>query len=395
MKKLMILGASYSQLPLYKAASALGVKTVAASTKGEWPGFFAADECAYADISKPEEVLKAARDFHADGIATCCVDAGVAALGYACEALGLFGLSKSAGEKSSDKYKMKEAFLKGGVRCARHICVRSREELKEALEKLTFPVILKAVDLMGSRGIFRCNTKEEAYLHYEDTMAATRKDYCLVEEFIQGKLMGCEALMYQGELLYCLPNNTIAFESAVPTPIGHSIPYENQECLGEEVKRQVMGAIKAVGLDNCPVNCDLIEKDGKIYVIEITGRAGATCLPELVGLYYGIDYYEVIARMALGMPVAHMFKRSGQWGAVLGQTLFSGKSGKVKEIRNENPPSPDLIDLSFNICPGDEVRRYQNGRDRIGQVILAGDSLFDCKKRLEQVLSKISIEFTL
>ena len=75
MKKLMILGASYSQLPLYKAASALGVKTVAASTKGDWPGFLAADECAYADISKPEEVLKAARDFHADGIATCCVDA--------------------------------------------------------------------------------------------------------------------------------------------------------------------------------------------------------------------------------------------------------------------------------------------------------------------------------
>lgn len=44
MKKLMILGASYSQLPLYEAARQLGVSTVAASTPGDWPGFAVADE---------------------------------------------------------------------------------------------------------------------------------------------------------------------------------------------------------------------------------------------------------------------------------------------------------------------------------------------------------------
>ena len=394
MKKLMILGASYSQLPLYQAAKDLGVSTIAASTKGDWPGFEAADFRAYADISKPEEVLRAAREFQAEGIATCCVDAGVRSLGYACEELGLPGLSKEAGEKSSNKYKMKEAFVKAGVRCARHICIRSREELEEALIKLGLPVVLKAVDLMGSRGIFRCATKEEARSRYWDTMAATGKDYCLVEECIEGKLMGCEALMENGKLLYCLPNNTLAFESAVSTPIGHSVPYENQDALGEEVKRQVCLAIKALGLDNCPVNCDLMEKDGKIYVIEITGRAGATCLPEIVSLLYDVNYYEVIARLALGMPVAPFFEKKGKWRAVLARTLLSQESGTVKAIHNENPAAPDLIQLSFNIRPGEEVRRYQNGRDRIGQVILAGDSLSQCEKRLKQVLDKISIEFT-
>ena len=42
--------------------------------------------------------------------------------------------------------------MAGGVRCARHICIRNREELAEALEKLDFPVVIKAVDLMGSMG---------------------------------------------------------------------------------------------------------------------------------------------------------------------------------------------------------------------------------------------------
>lgn len=394
MKKLMILGASYSQLPLYEAARKLGAATVAASTPGDWPGFAVADESVYADITNPEAILKAAQEKGIDGIATCCLDAGVRALGYTCEKMGLIGPSARAADISNDKFKMKEAFMSGGVQCARHICIHSLEELEEALEKLEFPVVLKAVDLMGSRGIFRCNTREETFFYYNKTMEATRKDYCLVEEFIEGQVLGCEAMIRDGKLLYCLPNNIEAFQSYVPTPIGHSVPYRKQEELGAEVRHQVELAIKAVGLDNCPVNCDLIEKDGKIYVIEITGRAGGTCLPEMVSIYYGINYYEAIVRLALGMDVEEMFRGKTSGVANLSRTLLSEKDGVVKAIYNENEPAEDIVDLSFNIAPGEEVHHYTNGRDRLGQVILQGGSLESCEKRLQEILSKINIEFT-
>ncbi|WP_274421246.1 ATP-grasp domain-containing protein [Blautia sp. XA-2221] len=394
MKKLMILGASYSQLPLYEAAERLGIKTVAASTTGDWPGFQAADESTYTDISDPSAVMEAARKLQVDGITTCCLDTGVRAIGYACEKLGLKGLSEKAAEVSSNKFKMKEAFMAGGVRCARHICIRNREELAEALRKLDFPVVIKAVDLMGSRGIFRCNTSEQAFSFYEKTMEATGKDYCLVEEFIEGEPFGCEAMMSDGRLLYCLPNNIDAFQSYVPTPVGHSVPWKKQSSLGEEAESQVKLAIRAVGLDNCAVNCDLIEKDGKVYVIEITGRAGATCLPETVGLYYGINYYEAIVRLALDMEPEKLFDRAHPGKASLSKILTSDRSGTVKAIRNENAPAEDIVDLSFNIQPGDYVNQYRNGRDRIGQIILAGKELQDCEDRLDEILSKINIEFT-
>lgn len=390
----MILGASYSQLPLYEAARQLGVSTVAASTPGDWSGFAVADESVYADITSPEAILKAAQEKEIDGIATCCLDAGVRALGYTCEQMGLIGPSAKSADISNDKFKMKEAFMAGGVRCARHICIHSLEELEEALEKLEFPVVLKAVDLMGSRGIFRCNTREETFFYYNKTMEATRKDYCLVEEFIEGQVLGCEAMIQNGRLLYCLPNNIEAFQSYVPTPIGHSVPYKKQNELGREVEDQVKLAIRAAGLDNCPVNCDLIEKNGKIYVIEITGRAGGTCLPEMVSIYYGINYYEAIVRLALGMDVQEMFRDKISGTANLSRTLLSDKDGIVKAIHNANKPAADIVDLSFNIVPGDEVHHYTNGRDRLGQVILRGESLAACEKRLEEILSKINIEFT-
>ena len=394
MKKLMILGASYSQLPLYKTAKKLGIATVAVSTPGDWPCFDIADECSYTDISDPEAVLKSAREYSIDGITTCCLDAGIRSIGYVCERMGVKGLSAQSGSLCGDKYYMKEAFIKGGVSCAKHICIHNREELEAALDQLEFPVILKAVDLMGSRGIFRCNTREETFFYYNKTMEATRKDYCLVEEFIEGQVLGCEAMIRDGKLLYCLPNNIEAFQSYVPTPIGHSVPYRKQEELGAEVRHQVELAIKAVGLDNCPVNCDLIEKDGKIYVIEITGRAGGTCLPEMVSIYYGINYYEAIVRLALGMDVEEMFRGKTSGVANLSRTLLSEKDGVVKAIHNENEPAEDIVDLSFNIAPGEEVHHYTNGRDRLGQVILQGGSLESCEKRLQEILSKINIEFT-
>lgn len=393
MKKLMILGASYSQMPLYKAAADLGITTVAVSTPGDWPGFEAADEYSYTDISDPEAVFKAAQEHEINGIATCCLDAGIRSIGYVCEHMGLKGLSAEAGKLCSDKYLMKEAFLKGGVNCARHICIRSREDLEAAMEQLNFPVILKAVDLMGSRGLFRCDTKEEVYKHYTDTMSATRKDYCLLEEFIEGEMLGCEAMLSGGEFVYCLPNNIENYPGFVPTPVGHSVPYRKQDILGEEVRRQVLLAARALGMDNCPVNCDLMEKDGKIYVIEITGRAGGTCLPETVGLYYGLNYYEAIVRLAMDMQAEKLFHKDAPHLANLSHILSSDRSGILKEIHNENEPCADLIDLSFNVCPGEEIHRYTNGRDRIGQVILTGETLQKCEDRLAQVLSKISIEF--
>lgn len=394
MKKLMILGASYSQLPLYAAARELGVSTVAVSTPGDWPGFQAADEFSYTDISDPQAVLEAAKKFKINGIATCCLDAGVRSIGYVCEHMNLNGMTARAAEISGNKYKMKEAFMAGGVRCARHICIRNRQELEKALLELCFPVVVKAVDLMGSRGIFRCNSKEEAVRNYEKTMAATKKNYCLVEEFIEGEILGCEAMMSGGRLLYCLPNNIEAYQSHVPTPVGHSVPYRKMKQLGAEVEHQVRLAIQATGIDNCPVNCDLIERDGVIYVIEITGRAGGTCLPEMVGLYYGMNYYEAIARLALDMEPEKMFRKNAPHTANLSRTLISDRDGTVKAIHNRNYETEDIVDLSFNIKPGDAVRRYENGIDRLGQVILKGKDLDDCEKKLKEILSKISIEFT-
>lgn len=391
-KRIMILGASYSQIPLFQAARQMGITSIAASIPGPYDGLSYADECCYVDISDPEAVTEAARQIKADGIATCSMDIGMASLGAACEALGLCGPKREAALRASNKWEMKKALTKAGVQTAAFYRVSCEEELEEALQKLTFPVIVKAVDLMGSRGIYRSQTIAEARENYKKTMEATKKDYCLVEEFIQGEIFGVEAMVQNGEIVYQLPNNIEAFQGDTPTPVGHSVPFEEMDTLGDQIKEQVELAIRALGLDNCPVNCDMIKKDGKVYVIELTGRAGATGLAEMVGIYYGLDYYEMILRAALGMETASFFRKNAAGTPNLTHTLGAGAAGVVKTIRNENLPADDIVDLSFNVEPGDSVRPYKNGADRIGQVILKGKTLEACEERLKEVLAKIHLE---
>ena len=112
MKKLMILGAAASQVPLISAAKRLGYKTIVTSIPGDYPGFTYADVCCYADISKPEEVLAKAKELNIDGITTCGMDTGIRAIGRVCDELGLWGISYKTACTLSDKYLSKLAFEK-------------------------------------------------------------------------------------------------------------------------------------------------------------------------------------------------------------------------------------------------------------------------------------------
>lgn len=392
-KKLMILGASYSQIPLIKAAQRMGVTALVASIPGDYQGFQYADEIAYVDITDPEAVLAAAKEADIDGVATCCMDVGIRALGYVCEHMKLPGLNIAAAEASCNKYLEKEAYMRHGVNTARFYKVHDKKELEEALTHLEFPVMVKAVDLMGSRGIFRSDSREDALQNFEKSMEATAQDFCIVEEFIEGSMFGVEAMVSHGKLAYVLPLGNDLRQGNPPFPVGHHVPWEQEETLFSQVWEQTEKVAEALGYDNCPMDLDCMLKDGKIYIIEATGRAGATCITDTVSIYYGIDYFEAIVRVALGMDVTDLFQRKDVPKTPSVTRLLSAKEkGIVESIQIPEKLPEGVMDLSFNIGKGSQVQPMENGRDRIGQLIIRGESLEQCYEQMKGVLSQIHLE---
>lgn len=392
-KKIMILGAGRGQTDLISAAKKYGYRTVVTSIEGNYPGFELADEICYADISNPVEVAEAAEKYNVDGIVTACLDTGIAALGYTCEHNNLPGLSEEAAKLSGDKLLMKSVFMENGVSTARYKKVSSKDELPSVLNELNMPLIVKAVDLQGSRGINIVNTEEELYDGYERTMSETKKEFCIVEEFIDGYEFGAQAFVKDNDVLFVLPCGDVTFLGNTKVPIGHYAPLKFDEKIINQVEKQAKASIKALGLNNCAVNIDFIMKDDHIYVIELTGRIGANCLPQLTSIYYGIDIYKLIIDTSMGInPKEYFEKNKKELTPCYAKMLISDKSGRIKRIINNNDNNPDITEITFFVKEGDEINKFTNSKDCLGQVVVKGKTLEDCEELINDVIAKIFFE---
>ena len=372
MKKLMIMGAGIYQVPLIRKAREMGIYTIAVSIPGNYPGFAVADEVCHINTVDYEAVLKVAREKQIDGIVTAGTDVAVITIGKVCDELGLKGLSFEAARIASDKMLMKECYEAGGVRSARFRRVGLEEDPRQAVRELSYPLIFKAVDSSGSRGITRVNDPSGIPGAVEAVKATTRKDYYIVEEFLEGEEFGAQAFVYDGKLQFVLPHGDYVFMGDTGVPVGHFAPYELSPQAAADVYDQTERAIRAMKLDNCAINADFIMKDGKTYVLEIGGRSGATCLAELVSIYYGYDYYEKIIQAALGES-----PRFPQDQAVpnASRLLMSDRDGVIRSIANHNGPDENIYEIMFDYTVGDPVKKFHVGPNRIGHVITRGTTL--------------------
>lgn len=443
-KKLMILGAGVYQVPLIQQAKRMGIETLVVSVPGNYPGFVFGDKICYEDTRDYDKILEIAREEKIDGIVTTGTDVAVVTIGKVCDALGLRGLSFEAGKTATDKMLMKQRYEECGVRTARYrrislkgaekfsvdgeeaaeilpmdgeeaaeiLSLDGREEkqkmlkesgaaesgkdcwlteyLEKELEGLQFPLIFKAVDTSGSRGIVKAEDSSKFAEAYRTVRENTRKDYFIVEEFLEGEEFGAQSFVSGGEVQFILPHGDYVFQGDTGVPIGHWAPYQLEPSVIEDAKEQLQKAVKAMGLDNCALNADFILSGGKPYVLEIGGRAGATCLAELVSLYYGYNYYEKIIQAALGLPVDFA---SQEANPNVGMLLRSEKTGVIREIRNRNDEKdPQIVEIQFDYQPGDKVQAFRVGPHRIGHVVVKADTLEEAKRKMDEALGNIEIQ---
>lgn len=392
MKKVLILGAGTYQVPLIKTAKKLGYYTIAASIPGKYPGFQFADKVYYVNTTDKEALEKIAREEGVSGICVCGTDVCVPAQGYLCDTLGLVGPSEEAAHRAQDKLLMKRAFMENGVRTAyyEYVDIENRYPV-EICEKIGYPVIFKAVDSSGSRGITKVNGPEDIAYAWEAVKNNTRSKHYIVEKYLTGAEFGAQACVWRGELRFILPHGDYVFQGDTGVPIGHFAPYDMGEDIIADCKEQLALAVKALGIDNCAINADFILCDGKTYVLEIGARAGATGLVELTSLYYGFDYYEKILQLNMGEEVDFTPVLEKPQANV--EMLFcSEATGIVKSIDTSAVmPDERIISLEFDVEPGDKVKKFQKGPDRFGMIVTVGDTVDEAKAVMEKAMGQVKV----
>ncbi|MBP7828766.1 MAG: ATP-grasp domain-containing protein [Kiritimatiellae bacterium] len=359
----------------------MGLHTLVASRPGPYPGFALADRVFHVDTTDAEAVLNVARSEKIAGICTTGTDVALAALGRVADALGLPGPSAAATAIATNKLLMRRAGRQAGVRMPDFRAVRTAAEARTAARELGYPVMFKAVDSSGSRGIVKVGGLDDVERAVAKVRAVTRHDDFLVEQFIEGTDCGAEAFVQHGRVVFLLPTGCTVFEGDAHVPVGHHLPHPEGLARLDDIRDQVERCVRAAGLDHCAMNFDFMLNGDGVHVIEFGARAGGTCLPELAGLHCGFNYYEQILRAALGLDTAFGAPAGPACAAAL---LLADRDGTLREMSNGHAPDPRTVDVAFDYRPGDRVRRFRVGPDRIGHLIVKGERLDEARADLER-----------
>lgn len=158
-----------------------------------------------------QHVVQAVRG-HAIDRVVCMWEPGVTLAAKLRAALGAPGQDEEQANTFRNKDVMKQAVTKAGIRTARHGSATTIAELKEAAERIGFPVIVKPIAGAGSMDTFRAGSMAEL----EAALSRVKSyDEVNVEEFIEGEEYTYDTILVDGEIKYenvCLyrPNPLVA-----------------------------------------------------------------------------------------------------------------------------------------------------------------------------------------
>jgi biotin carboxylase len=384
----MILGGGVYQIPLIRKVKELGYKSIVVSPFGNYPGIKIADIYLNLDTTNIADVLSEAKKFEIDSIITTGTDVCVPTIGRVVDELNLYGTGFEASMKSMDKVRMKDAFKSNGVPTANYHVFTDFFSAVNFVNKIALPIMVKATDSSGSRGITKVENIDFFKEAWERAYEVSKSKQIVIEEFLEGIEFGAQVIIHGDKVVKIFIHSDTVSESPYYTPIGHSIPSEDLNVDFLEIEYVLNKTIKAIGLKNCIANVDLMLVNGKPFIIEIGARMGATCLPEIISIYSGFDIYKHLIHLSLGihdkidLPIA-------QPSASL--LLTSKKQGVLKEIIIPESVFNNqyLVDLFIEAKIGDLINEFKTGPDRLGHIIVIGSTAKEAEQLAFEFVSKI------
>lgn len=302
-KKIIILGASELQVPAILAAKKRGIKTVVVDYDENATGRPLADEFQNISTMDFDQICSLAKSCKADGIMTICSDRPMKIVAKVGEALGLNTIKVDTSIKATNKAAMRQALENAGVPIPEYSIIKNGDNYsKIAMEKFTFPFIVKPSDNSGSRGISLVKSEEDLPSAFEYAKKNSTDGVVLFEDYMVGDEVSVEAFVSNGiiNIIQITDKMTTGAPHFVET--GHTQPSRLGIQVQDEIATVATDAIRAIGIDRGPSHVEIkITEDGA-KIVELGARLGGDYITtDLVKLSTGVDMVDAAILSSLGI----------------------------------------------------------------------------------------------
>jgi biotin carboxylase len=312
-KKLLLLGGGHAEIPLIQAAHELGWYVITTGNAREGLGHPYADKNVFADFSDKDAMLELAKNEGIQAVCSGCNDFALLSTVYVCEKLGLPGHDSYATSLEihhKDKYRALATRL--GIPTPRAITTKvagtdfagKNADFENAIAQLTFPIIVKPVDLTGGKGIHRAANIDEAREAYKDACNRTRQDHIVVEEFVQGSNHGFSAMLVKGKVAFAFSDNEQYYINKYMVS-GANSPSTSSDKTLTMLREYSERIAQELHLVDGILHIQYIERaDGTPIIIEICRRPPGDLYIKFVKYATGIDYPKFIVQAETGEDIS-------------------------------------------------------------------------------------------
>lgn len=302
-KKLVIIGASYLQVPLITKAKEMGLEThVFAWASGD-VGEKIADYFYPISIIEKEQILEICRHIRPNGICSIASDLAATTVSYVADHLGLQCNRYADNLIQTNKAAMRAALRDAGIATPSFYIVNKETDISPL--KLHYPVIVKPTDRSGSRSIWKVDQEEDLLPAIQDACASSFEECAIVEDYISGPEYSCECISENGKHFFL--QLTQKYTTGAPHFIetGHCQPSDIPQAFVEGIKNEIFRALDALNVKVGASHTEFrLQPDGTIRIIEIGARMGGDCIgSDLVRLSTGYDFAKMVIQLACGEPV--------------------------------------------------------------------------------------------
>ena len=249
--RVLILGAGVMQGPVLKIAAEMDLEAVAVDADPGAPCVPLAARFEKVDLKDKEGIAALAKNLAEKGGIGGIMTAGTdfsATVAFTAEKLGLPGISHETALDASDKERMRQRFKAAGVPSPEFLIMNTPPE-EDLKLPFSWPVVVKPVDNMGSRGCRRVDSFDELRSGVIEALKFSRSGRVIVEEYMEGPEFSVDALVYKGEITICgFADRHILFPPYF-IEMGHTMPSNQPPVLIQSMLDVFRAGVKALGID--------------------------------------------------------------------------------------------------------------------------------------------------
>ncbi len=355
-KKVLILGGSHSEIPLIKSCQSLGFYVITTGNNPDGLGHKIADKYIPCDYSNEEKILQIAKDEKIDGIVSGCNDFALLTTAFVSEKLSLKGhdsLNTSLTLHLKDKFR---TFAKqNGIKTPKFIKFNKNDDINTIIQTLSFPVIVKPVDLSGGKGMNKCDTKEELIRAIQTAFEKTKKDYILVEEFINGTNHGFSAFIKNKKVVFYFIDNEQYYINKYLVSGASTTADISKDIINKLIYECEKIANELNLVDGLLHTQVIVDENNEPVIIEITRRAAGDLYIKLVEYATGVNYPELIIKAEMNLPLPEINFVKPKYNIVR-HCVMTNKEGILKEVKISEKNTDKIKSTLFWYKKGDIIK---------------------------------------